>query len=848
MILLQNVGKYYYSETSVTQALRKVNLSFHVGEFVAITGESGSGKSTLLNVISGMDTFDEGELFFNGEPTFQYDAADWEDFRREQIGFVFQDYNLIGHYSALDNVASALLIMGEDKENATRRAMAYLERVGLKGLENQRSSQLSSGQKQRLSIARALAKETKIIVADEPTGNLDSETGEQIIALLKELSNNRLILMVTHNYEQAEPYVTRKVRLHDGEVVADVNVDGPAGAGAEAARTDSGSAPEGEDGKPEAAASGGEKDTLLKEPGSTGPEGEDGKPEADVAHPKKEISKDSKEWKKHQRRIAGSFARMNTRTQKGRAMLFRIFFLFTAVISFVMIGQLYKCADDTYTKDYDNSIYYQKNDSRLSVRRKDGKELTDKDIEKMKSVKHVVQVDSQDYAGDVNYYIDEGKDYVYHYEVTREDDDVWMEWDEDAWMETSESTLEADKIPDFKKRNKFMRSTTCIDKSDLSEGRMPEKRNEIVMYPTKGTKLGDVKKIYFTAENIWESEYYQGHLKVVGFLKEETPQIYFYPDFCRMLTAAADGDTVTLDYYPSKEYGYQGHDQFILIIGEDLEEQAGKDKSDTPYARVSRNHVPNLEAWEQDGTVVNGPVERVLPGTNQIYVSVNKTKDNIPEELSRIDGEVMGIKVLGQGENDKETNRNFNSHSGSFMEVSEEVFNRLYPRQSSQASVYIKNYTKTDRVLRALDKLGYEGLSTYRISSVNYNEQKVMDRLIFISIALGILLLLIATEILILRSIMKIRIKDFFVMKSMGMQLPVIRQISIYEMTRYCVEAVVLAAVIMIILNIAGAPYITAMMIYYGLPASATYVFYNIILELVTVRAFNRLLTGRMTK
>lgn len=800
MILLQNVGKYYYSETSVTQALRKVNLAFHVGEFVAITGESGSGKSTLLNIISGMDTFDEGEFFFNGEPTFQFDAADWEDFRREQIGFVFQDYNLIGHYSALDNVVSALLIMGEERQTAVRRAMAYLERVGLKGLEHQRASELSSGQKQRLSIARALVKETKIIVADEPTGNLDSETGEQIISLLKELSDDRLVLMVTHNYEQAEPYVTRKVRLHDGEVVVDVDVNGASG-------------------------------------------------EEAAPCPERKIAKDSKEWKKHQRKIAWSFARMNIRTQKGRAMLFRIFFFFTAMISFVMIGQLYKCADDTYTKDYDHTVYYQKNDSRLSVRRKDGKELNDKDIEKMKAVKHVVQVDSQDYAGDVNYYIDEGKDYVYHHEVTREDDDGEMiAWDEDGWAQTSESILEADKIPDFKKRNKFMRSTTCIDKSDLSEGRLPEKRNEIVMYPTEGTKLGDVKKIYFTADNIWDSEYYQGNLEVVGFLKEETAQIYFYPDFCRMLTASADGDTVTLDYYFSLERGYQGHDQFILMIGEDLEEQARKNKSEISYARVSRNHIPNLEVWQQDGTLINGPVEKVLPGENQICVNVNKTKDNIPKELSKIDEEPMAVTVLGQGESDKETNQNFNSHSGSFMEVSEEVFNRCYPRQSSQASVYIKNYTKTDGVLAALDKLGYEGISTYRISSVNYNEQKVMERLIFISIAMGILLLLIAAEILILRSIMKIRIKDFFVMKSMGMQLPIIRQISIYEMTRYCVEAVVLAALLMIILNIAGVPYITAMMIYYGLPASATYVFYNIILELVTVRAFNRLLTGKMAK
>ena len=221
-IELQNISKSYYSETAVTQALRKINLAFYEKEFVAITGESGSGKSTLLNIIGGMDTFDDGEMFINGEPTFQYDEDDWEHYRQTKIGYVFQDYSLIGHYSALDNIICALLVMGMKQPEAEETAKGYLAQVGLTGYENQRASQLSSGQKQRLSIARALAKNTGIIVADEPTGNLDSETGIQIIKLLKELSKDRLVIMVTHNFDQAEAYVTRKIRIHDGQVVSDV--------------------------------------------------------------------------------------------------------------------------------------------------------------------------------------------------------------------------------------------------------------------------------------------------------------------------------------------------------------------------------------------------------------------------------------------------------------------------------------------------------------------------------------------------------------------------------------------------------------------------------------------------
>ncbi|MDE6567499.1 MAG: ATP-binding cassette domain-containing protein, partial [Lachnospiraceae bacterium] len=157
-IRLQNVSKYYYSETFITQALRKIDLRFEMNEFVAITGESGSGKSTLLKIISGMDGFDEGEFYIDDQPTSQYDDDDWERYRREKIGYIFQDYSLIGHYSARDNIVSALLIMGWERQEAIWKADRYLQRVGLAGLEEQKASKLSSGQKQRLSIARAVAR------------------------------------------------------------------------------------------------------------------------------------------------------------------------------------------------------------------------------------------------------------------------------------------------------------------------------------------------------------------------------------------------------------------------------------------------------------------------------------------------------------------------------------------------------------------------------------------------------------------------------------------------------------------------------------------------------------------
>ncbi|MFP4286291.1 MAG: ATP-binding cassette domain-containing protein [Candidatus Izemoplasmataceae bacterium] len=221
MLKLENVSKYYRSNDSVTQALRRISLSMHIGEFVVITGESGSGKSTLLNVISGLDTYEEGELYINGEETSYYSKEDWEHYRSQYIGFIFQSYNIIDSYTVFQNVMAALTIQGYEKEKRKTRALELIKRVGLLDQAHQKSSTLSGGQKQRVSIARALAKDSPIIVADEPTGNLDKESGKNIIELLKEISLDKLVVMVTHSYDEVKTHATRRIRLFDGEIVED---------------------------------------------------------------------------------------------------------------------------------------------------------------------------------------------------------------------------------------------------------------------------------------------------------------------------------------------------------------------------------------------------------------------------------------------------------------------------------------------------------------------------------------------------------------------------------------------------------------------------------------------------
>ncbi len=221
MLKLTNVSKYYHSNDVVAMGLRKVHLEFKLGEFVAVTGESGSGKSTLLNVISGLDTYEDGEMYINEEETSYYSIEEWEAFRRQYIGFVFQNYNIIDSYTVLENVMIALTIQGYDKISRKSRALELIDRVGLSSHIHHRASKLSGGEKQRCVIARALAKDCPIIVADEPTGNLDSESSKKILALLQEISEDKLVIVVTHNYDEIKDYATRKIRLFDGEVVED---------------------------------------------------------------------------------------------------------------------------------------------------------------------------------------------------------------------------------------------------------------------------------------------------------------------------------------------------------------------------------------------------------------------------------------------------------------------------------------------------------------------------------------------------------------------------------------------------------------------------------------------------
>ena len=223
MLELKNIVKEYYTEDETVRALDGVDLKFRKSEFVSILGPSGCGKTTLLNIVGGLDRYTEGDLIINGKSTKDYTDKEWDTYRNHSVGFVFQSYNLIPHQTVLENVELSLTLSGIGKEERRQRAKAVLEQVGLANKLKSRPNQLSGGQMQRVAIARALINDPEILLADEPTGALDSKTSEQIMELLKEIANDRLIVMVTHNPELAETYSNRIIRMLDGKIVEDPN-------------------------------------------------------------------------------------------------------------------------------------------------------------------------------------------------------------------------------------------------------------------------------------------------------------------------------------------------------------------------------------------------------------------------------------------------------------------------------------------------------------------------------------------------------------------------------------------------------------------------------------------------
>lgn len=347
VLTLESLSKFYTSGTNVVVGLNNISLSFFRGEFVAITGESGSGKSTLAHVAGGILPYESGELYFNGRPTSHFDGRDWEHYRRDNISFISQSYGILLSCTVLENVVSALRLSGMEKQEARREAKTILQKVELWELRSRRAAKLSSGQKQRLSIARALSKPAPILIADEPTGNLDPENSAKVISLLAEAAKDRLVLLITHDFSEAEDYATRRISLQDGRIVMDAALR-------PAAQPEEKAAP---------------------------------------AAKKKQL-------------LSGYAARLQLTGRPVWSGVVLLLLALTAFAVFAFLGTFIVALDDTPTRHYDNTAFRNGTPTRIVAQRIDGETMTQADYDALLAMEYVESLECSGYITDVNcYYI-----------------------------------------------------------------------------------------------------------------------------------------------------------------------------------------------------------------------------------------------------------------------------------------------------------------------------------------------------------------------------------------------------------------------------------------------------------
>ena len=366
----------------IASGISRVNLDLDVGEFVVITGESGSGKSTLLNVISGLDTYEEGEMYIDGKETSHYTATDFEGYRKKYISSIFQSFNLISSYTVYQNVALALEIDGVPGKEIKKKVPEIIEKVGLTEYRNRKVSKLSGGQKQRVAIARALAKDTRILVADEPTGNLDSESAAGIVDLLTGIAEEKLVVVVTHNFDQFKDHATRVIKMHDGKIVEDT------GAGYKVRP------------KTEAQTEDEMKDT------ETGDEAQE--PESLLGYDETSVRRDPKDDRPGRSMAYGKQVRLgirNTFNIPAKFLLLLLVFLFvvSAVSSqYVSVKQ----QKDTVAEAGWNNYFYNYDPKRIVVEKQDRSPFTKADYEALETAPHVEKVIREDILYDSQIYIE----------------------------------------------------------------------------------------------------------------------------------------------------------------------------------------------------------------------------------------------------------------------------------------------------------------------------------------------------------------------------------------------------------------------------------------------------------
>lgn len=802
MITLKNVSKYYRSSNGITMGLRKINLEFHKGEFVAITGESGSGKSTLLNVLSGSDTYEEGEMYLYGYPTSHYGKTEWELYRKDYISFIYQNYNLIDSYTALENVESALIMSVTDRKKRREKALQYLEIAGLKEQAEHRGTQLSSGQKQRLSIARALAKETDIIVADEPTGNLDTENAMTVINLLHKLSKEKLVIMVTHNYEQVKDYATRKIRLYGGEVAEDIMLNGNERK-ADEEKADFTKKPF--------------KDSVLF------------MSKQQIYAKNKELKSDRKlyrrkKWDELKRRIslANRFVNLNRRAQPRRNILIAAFFLCVMFSFFVFMGNFIGSIDDASSKEYFGKAFLNGDNTRIEIAKLDKTVSDENDIEKILGIDHVIMADTYDTVHDINYFMYEGEDYDIVYRVPQ-----------------SENSLPETQLLNMIDKSKYMKSEQCLSDEKLTAGRLPEAADEVVLSSDDKSLLGKEVRMYFHNASSWDDMMYVGmDMKVVGITDITDSQAYFDTDFCMQMST--DINKVFSTIY-TQTFEPRARGLVDEIWGGFTENTDDLKEYDDRFSR-KRAYKQNYVLYIINDELAVDEVRFSKSFYDNYYVSARggaATQYSIYKDVlvKSQCGDDIVIKCANAVEGESISGR-------LVIEISRNLYNVIYKdyvNGNNQMCAYIEDYAYTDAVINDIKALGgYEAVSVYRVGATEYSYDKVMEKLQTVLISLGALAVVFILGNFIIFMIMKLKKGDFIIFKALGMEQKVVNDINFMDMYTNVIFSTTFVVILAFTLDLFGVDFIHNILKYYR--------WYHIIVLYVLGILMSYLIAGRFNR
>ena len=654
MLKLKNVSKFYYNKGVIASGFNKVNIEFDIGEFVAIVGESGSGKSTLLNVISGLDSYEEGEMYINGEETSHYRECDFEEYRKKYVSNIFQNFNLVNSYTVYQNIELVLLLNGYKKKDVKEKVLELIDKVGLTKYKRTKTSKLSGGQQQRVAIARALAKDTPIIVCDEPTGNLDSRSAKGVIKLLKDISKDKLVIVVTHNFSEIEDLATRVVKMHDGKIISDkkvVNVEKV-------------------------------KDAKINEGKNIG---------------------------------LFNMIRLGIRNTFNiipKFVLIFIVFFFVTISLLSVYGSLQK---DEYEegKIGENYFFNDTRDTRIVINKNDRSVITKDDFEKIKNIKNIDSVIENDILLDSN---------------------VWFETIDESYFNL----------------DGYLRDINMFS-GTLDYGRMPEKENEVVL-------LVNSYDYYFgdQVEKAMEKTYYfngdknEISIKVVGvkYIEEymyvsvyNSNLIYVNSNLLNKYIKNINRQHSTVKVnINNKNYDsyYNSGSEFDIKIN---------NKVPKGYAYVSEN----ISYTCKDYNCKNKDLNILV---NNLYYN-----DKISLKISNVYNEKNVKNILGISKDD-------NGYGSIF--INEQDYDKLFNKESYQASVITNHVDNVDDVSNELEKLGYNTLQIrHTLSNIGGDAMKML-KIVKLVVIIVLVITLFFISYFVIKLILKSRNVYFSTLRILG--------------------------------------------------------------------------------